>query len=67
MWLAADNPDCWKTYRVLAQEEDNRFIEELAPEEIIAAARTIQSDDAMINIVRTLGMRRLRLRPRPGS
>jgi hypothetical protein len=56
MWLAADDPDRWSIYRVPEQEEDIRFIEELAPEEIIAAARTIQSNDAMIDIARTFGI-----------
>jgi very-short-patch-repair endonuclease len=59
VWLSADDPARWNIYRVPEREEDIRFIEELAPEEIIAAAQSIQSDDAMIDIARTFGIRRL--------
>jgi hypothetical protein len=59
VWLSPDDPARWNIYRVPEREEDIRFIEELAPEEIIAAAQSIQSDDAMIDIARTFGIRRL--------
>lgn len=59
VWLAADDPDRWNIYRVPEREEDIRFIEELAPEEISVAARSIQSDDAVTDIARTFGLRRL--------
>lgn len=59
MWLAADDPGRWNIYRVPEREEDIRFIEEIAPEEISAAARSIQSDDAITDIARTFGIRRL--------
>ncbi|HXR91699.1 MAG TPA: DUF3320 domain-containing protein [Steroidobacteraceae bacterium] len=59
VWLAADDPDRWNTYRVPEREEDVRFIEELAPEEIIAAARSIRTDDAVVEIARVFGVRRL--------
>lgn len=38
----------WSIYRIPAREKDVRFIEELAPEEIIAAARSVQSDDPVV-------------------
>ncbi|EQD53671.1 DNA helicase related protein [mine drainage metagenome] len=59
VWLAADDPGRWNIYRVPTDEEDVRFIEELAPEEIIAAARAIQSDDPVVDIARIFGIRRL--------
>lgn len=59
VWLTADDPDRWNIYRVPEREEDVRFIEELAPEEISAAARSLQSDDAVTDIARTFGIRRL--------
>lgn len=59
VWLAADDPERWNIYRVPEREEDIRFIEELAPEEIIAAARSIQSDSLVVDIARTFGIRRL--------
>jgi hypothetical protein len=59
VWLAADDPNRWNIYRVPEREEDVRFIEELAPEEIFAAARAIRSDDVVVEIARTFGIRRL--------
>ncbi|MEO6965593.1 MAG: DUF3320 domain-containing protein, partial [Acidobacteriaceae bacterium] len=59
VWLAADDPERWCAYRVPEREEDVRSIEELAPEEIIAAAQSIQSDDAVVDIARIFGVRRL--------
>ncbi len=59
VWLAADDPDRWNIYRVPEREEDVRFIEELAPEEIVAAARSIQTNDAVVEIARVFGIRRL--------
>jgi very-short-patch-repair endonuclease len=59
VWLAADDPVRWNIYRVPEQEEDIRFIEELAPEEIVAIARSIQSDDPVVDIARAFGIRRL--------
>jgi very-short-patch-repair endonuclease len=59
VWLTADDPDRWNIYRVPEREEDLRFIEELAPEEIIAAAQSVQGDDVTIDIARTFGIRRL--------
>jgi very-short-patch-repair endonuclease len=59
VWLTADDPDRWNIYRVPEREEDLRFIEELAPEEIIAAAQSIQGGDVTIDIARTFGIRRL--------
>jgi very-short-patch-repair endonuclease len=59
VWLAADDPARWNIYRVPEQEEDIRFIEELAPEEIVAIARSIQSDDPVVDIARAFGIRRL--------
>jgi very-short-patch-repair endonuclease len=59
VWLAPDDPVRWSVYRVPEREEDVRFIEELAPEEIMAAARSIQSDDPVVDIARTFGIRRL--------
>ncbi|WEN13780.1 DUF3320 domain-containing protein [Rhodanobacter sp. AS-Z3] len=59
VWLAADDPGRWCAYRVPEREEDVRSIEELAPEEIMAAAQSIQSDDAVVDIARTFGVRRL--------
>ena len=59
VWLAADDPDRWNIYRVPQGEDDIRFIEELAPEEIVAMARTIQSDDPVVDIARAFGIRRL--------
>ena len=57
--MTADDPDRWCIYRVPEREEDVRSIEELAPEEIMAAAQSIQSDDAVVDIARTFGVRRL--------
>jgi very-short-patch-repair endonuclease len=59
VWLDADDPARWSIYRIPEREEDVRFIEELAPEEIIAAARSIQSKDAVLDIAKTFGIRRL--------
>ncbi len=59
VWLAADDPGRWNIYRVPEREADVRFIEELAPEEIIAAARSIPSGDAAVEIARAFGIRRL--------
>lgn len=59
VWLAADDPDRWNVYRVPEREEDVRFIEELAPEEIIAAARSSRANDAVVEVARIFGIRRL--------
>jgi hypothetical protein len=59
VWLAADDPERWNTYRVPEREEDVRFIEELAPEEILAASRSIRAEDVVVEIARTFGIRRL--------
>lgn len=59
VWLAADDPGRWNIYRVPEQEEDVRVIEELAPEEIIAAARSIRTGDLVVEVARTFGIRRL--------
>jgi very-short-patch-repair endonuclease len=59
VWLSADDPGRWNIYRIPEREEDIRFIEELPPEEIIAAARSIRTDDAVVEIARIFGIRRL--------
>ncbi len=60
VWLTADDPDRWNTYRVPErEEEDVRSIEELAPEEILAAARSIKGDDLAVEVARLFGIRRL--------
>ena len=59
VWLAADDPGRWNIYRVPERDEDVRSIEELAPEEIIAAVRSIHGGDVPVEIARTFGVRRL--------
>jgi hypothetical protein len=59
VWLAADDPDRWNTYRVPERGEDVRPIEELAPEEVLSAARAIKTGDAVVEIARIFGTRRL--------
>ena len=59
VWPAADDPDRWNIYRVPQGEDDIRFIEELAPEEIVAMPRSIPSDDPVVDIARVFGIRRL--------
>lgn len=59
VWLAADDPERCNTYRVPEREEDVRSIEELAPQEIFAASRSIQTADAVVEIARTFGIRRI--------
>lgn len=59
IWVAVDDPGRWNTYRVPEREEDVRPIEELAPEEVLSAARAIQADDAVVEIARIFGIRRL--------
>lgn len=59
VWLAADDPGRWNIYRVPERDEEVRSIEELAPEEIIAAVRSIHGGDVPVEIARTFGVRRL--------
>lgn len=59
VWLAADDPERWNIYRVPEREEDVRSIEELAPQEIFALSRSIRTTDAVVEIARTFGIRRL--------
>lgn len=59
VWMAADDPARWNGYRIPEREEDIRSIEELAPEEILSAARSIRSDDLVVDIARVFGIRRL--------
>lgn len=59
VWLMADDPKRWSAYRVPEREEDVRFVEEIAPEEIIAAAKAIEGDDPAVDIARLFGVRRL--------
>lgn len=59
VWLAADDPERWNTYRVPDREEDVRSIEELAPQEIFAASPSVRTEDSVVEIARTFGIRRL--------
>lgn len=59
VWLAANDPAGWGIYRVPEFEADARSIEELAPEEILAAAATIHGVDQVSRIARVFGIQRL--------
>ncbi|RAP57103.1 DUF3320 domain-containing protein [Oleiagrimonas sp. MCCC 1A03011] len=59
VWLAADDAERWNTYRVPEQDEDVRFVEELAPEEIAAAAMAVKGEEREIEVARIFGIRRL--------
>jgi hypothetical protein len=59
VWLTEDDVRRWNTFRVPQGDEDVRFIEEIPPEEIIAAAQSIKGDDVPIEIARAFGIRRL--------
>lgn len=49
----------WNTYRVPASEQSVRPIEDIAPEELKAAAMVCTSDDHPLEIARLFGIRRL--------
>lgn len=59
VWFTADDPGRWNIYRVPQREEDIRFVEELAPEEILAAAQVVKGDESAVDIARIFGIRRL--------
>lgn len=59
VWRAASDPAGWGIYRVPELEADARTIEELAPEEILAAAATIHGVDRVTRIARIFGIQRL--------
>lgn len=59
VWLAADDPRRWNSYRVPGREEDIRFADELPPEEILAAARSLATEDLAVETARVFGIRRL--------
>lgn len=59
VWLAPNDTGRWNSYRVPEREEDIRSTEEIAPEEILAAAKTSQGDDPSTDVARTFGIRRL--------
>lgn len=59
VWLAVDDPERWNSYRVPEREEDARFIEEIAPEEILAAATGLNDEDLAFAVSRIFGIRRL--------
>ena len=59
VWLSAEDVDRWSIFRIPERDEDVRFVEELAPEEIVAAARTVWGDERELEIARVFGIRRL--------
>ncbi|HET6632466.1 MAG TPA: DUF3320 domain-containing protein [Rhodanobacteraceae bacterium] len=59
VWLTADDPERWNTFRVPKQDKDVRVIEEVPREEIIAAAHSISSENLVLEIARVFGIRRL--------
>jgi very-short-patch-repair endonuclease len=59
VWMSADDPERWNTYRIPEGDGDVRFVEEIPREEIIAAAQTIKNGELPIEIARTFGIRKL--------
>ncbi|HEX6532122.1 MAG TPA: DUF3320 domain-containing protein, partial [Nitrospira sp.] len=59
VWLSEDDVGRWNIFRVPQSDEDVRFIEEIPPEEILAAAQSVKGDDVPIEIARAFGIRRL--------
>ncbi|MGP1665568.1 MAG: DUF3320 domain-containing protein, partial [Rhodanobacter sp.] len=59
VWLTSDDPGRWNIYRLPERDQDARPMEELAPEEIVAAARSLNSHASALDIARMFGARRL--------
>lgn len=59
VWPDSDAPRHWRSCRIPATENDVRSIEEIAPEEIRAAAQFEDGNDAAASIARKFGIRRL--------
>lgn len=59
VWLNPDDPQRWNCYRVPEGDDEVRFIEEISPEELIAAARSLAGGDLPVEIARVFGIRRL--------
>ncbi len=59
VWLSESDRLRWVHYRVPKDSEHARAIEEIAPEEVISAAKWAVGDDPPLEIARIFGIRRL--------
>lgn len=59
VWPSDASAQCWKGYRLPAAGDDSRAIEEIAAEELRAAAADVHGGDVPLEVSRLLGVRRL--------
>lgn len=59
LWLSRDDPSAWDQYRTPSSEQDLRRIEEIAAEEIRAAAKAYAQGDTALEVSKLFGIRRI--------